>query len=94
MLQASVTLALGAAASVSQGQMDAHLDVMVEMSDGVSLGTDVHLPDGAGPFPVILTRSHGVTLNGVTTGTAKTTIRWGNKNLKPARPRKVAFIRV
>ncbi len=27
------------------------------MRDGVRLGTDVYLPDGAGPFPVILLRS-------------------------------------
>lgn len=31
-------------------------DVMVAMRDGVRLATDVYLPDGAGPFPTILTR--------------------------------------
>jgi len=30
---------------------------MVPMRDGVRLATDVHLPDGAGPFPVILERT-------------------------------------
>ena len=30
---------------------------MVAMRDGVRLATDVHLPDGAGPFPVILERT-------------------------------------
>ena len=32
-------------------------DVMVAMRDGVRLATAVHLPDGAGPFPVILERT-------------------------------------
>ena len=31
--------------------------LMVRMRDGVGLATDVHLPDGAGPFPVILERT-------------------------------------
>ncbi len=31
-------------------------DVMVKMRDGVRLLTDVYLPDGEGPFPVILCR--------------------------------------
>ena len=30
---------------------------MVAMRDGVRLATDVHLPDGAGPFPVIMERT-------------------------------------
>ncbi len=30
---------------------------MVEMRDGVALATDVYLPEGAGPFPVILWRT-------------------------------------
>lgn len=30
---------------------------MVEMRDGAKLATDVYLPDGEGPFPVILTRT-------------------------------------
>ena len=30
---------------------------MVPMRDGVRLATDVHLPDGVGPFPVILERT-------------------------------------
>ncbi len=30
---------------------------MVAMRDGVRLATDIHLPDGAGPFPVILERT-------------------------------------
>jgi predicted acyl esterase len=29
----------------------------VAARDGVGLGTDVHLPDGPGPFPVILERT-------------------------------------
>lgn len=33
------------------------LEAMVPMRDGVRLATDVHLPDGAGPFPVILERT-------------------------------------
>src|SRR5689334_1942485 len=30
---------------------------MVPMRDGVRLATDIHLPDGAGPFPVIMERT-------------------------------------
>src|SRR5258708_1912373 len=30
--------------------------LMVEMRDGVRLATSLHLPDGPGPFPVILER--------------------------------------
>jgi putative CocE/NonD family hydrolase len=30
---------------------------MVTMRDGVRLATDIHLPDGAGPFPIILERT-------------------------------------
>ena len=30
---------------------------MVAMRDGIRLATDVHLPDGAGPFPVIMERT-------------------------------------
>ena len=31
-------------------------DVQVDMRDGVKLLTDIYLPEGAGPFPVILSR--------------------------------------
>ena len=31
--------------------------IMVPMRDGIRLATDVYLPDGAGPFPVILERT-------------------------------------
>ncbi len=31
--------------------------LMVPMRDGIRLATDVHLPDGAGPFPVVLERT-------------------------------------
>ena len=31
--------------------------VMVAMRDGVRLATDIHLPPGPGPFPVILERT-------------------------------------
>jgi len=34
-------------------------DLVVEMRDGVGLATDVYLPEGAGPFPVLLTRVRG-----------------------------------
>ena len=33
--------------------------VMVPVRDGIPLATDVHLLDGAGPFPVIMQRSGG-----------------------------------
>src|SRR5437867_2200211 len=32
-------------------------EVMVPMRDGVRLATNVHLPDGAGPWPTVLTRT-------------------------------------
>ena len=32
-------------------------DVFITMRDGVILAADVHLPDGKGPFPVILTQT-------------------------------------
>jgi uncharacterized protein len=31
--------------------------VMVPMRDGVNLATNIYLPDGDGPFPVVLTRT-------------------------------------
>jgi predicted acyl esterase len=31
-------------------------DVQVDMRDGVKLLTDIYMPEGAGPFPVILSR--------------------------------------
>ena len=37
--------------------MRALIGQMVPMSDGVRLATDVWLPDGPGPFPVILVRT-------------------------------------
>ncbi|HEY6433578.1 MAG TPA: CocE/NonD family hydrolase, partial [Acetobacteraceae bacterium] len=33
------------------------IHAMVGMRDGVRLATDIHLPDGAGPFPVIMERT-------------------------------------
>ena len=33
-----------------------HLDINVEMRDGVKLLTDIYLPTGDGPFPVVLSR--------------------------------------
>lgn len=32
-------------------------DVFITMSDGIVLAADIHLPDGPGPFPVILTQT-------------------------------------
>ena len=37
--------------------MMAHSTAPVAMGDGVHLATDIHLPDGDGPFPVILERT-------------------------------------
>lgn len=34
-----------------------HCDVMVAMRDGVRLATDIYLPQGPGPFPVLLERT-------------------------------------
>lgn len=33
------------------------IDVPIRMRDGVNLSTDIRLPDGSGPFPVILSRT-------------------------------------
>jgi uncharacterized protein len=33
------------------------LTCLIPAHDGIRLGTDIHLPDGAGPFPVILERT-------------------------------------
>ncbi|MGA9774194.1 MAG: CocE/NonD family hydrolase [Blastocatellia bacterium] len=33
------------------------IDVMLEMRDGVKLATSVYLPEGDGPWPVIVTRT-------------------------------------
>lgn len=38
------------------GRDDVRLDVSVPMRDGVKLLTDIYLPDGEAPFPVILSR--------------------------------------
>jgi putative CocE/NonD family hydrolase len=32
-------------------------DIMIAARDGIGLATDIHRPDGAGPFPVILERT-------------------------------------
>jgi len=41
---------------IRYGKVDVTQDIMVPMRDGVRLSTDVYLPRGQGPFPVILTR--------------------------------------
>jgi len=43
-------------AGTGLGQSQQPLEFMVKMRDDVSLLTDVYLPDGNGPFPVILSR--------------------------------------
>ena len=40
------------------GQTERPEVVRIPMSDGVELETDVYLPEGEGPFPVVLTRSY------------------------------------
>src|SRR5690242_4240064 len=37
--------------------VDVRRDVMVPMRDGVRLATDIYLPEGDGPFPVLLART-------------------------------------
>jgi predicted acyl esterase len=59
-----VVFCLGAQ-SISQAQTAANPGVtakppseqMVAMRDGVKLATDVYLPEGTGPWPVVLTRT-------------------------------------
>jgi len=47
---------LGLSSATASESPRSLLDGMVEMRDGVRLLTDVYLPEGAGPFPVILSR--------------------------------------
>jgi hypothetical protein len=44
-------------APLALGQSQELDTVMVAMRDGVTLATDVYLPEGDGPFPVVLTRT-------------------------------------
>src|SRR5438132_1898640 len=43
--------------SVSADGMLIERDIMVPARDGIGLATDVHRPQGAGPFPAILERT-------------------------------------
>ncbi len=43
---------------VGLAQMQPTQTLMVPMQDGVKLATDVYLPEGDGPFPVVLTRTY------------------------------------
>jgi len=57
-----VALCLGAAIPASFGQTAAtqtvrHTEQMVEMRDGVKLATSIYLPEGDGPWPVVLVRT-------------------------------------
>lgn len=52
----SVVLAQDEGSQPGYGVVE-RLNVMVPVSDGTLLGTDVYLPDGAGPWPVVLTRT-------------------------------------
>ncbi len=45
------------AAAAEESSAPKSLEVMVEMRDGVHLATTVYLPEGDGPWPVILTRT-------------------------------------
>ena len=42
---------------VSTAALASHQEVMVPMRDGVKLATNVFLPEGEGPFPVVLSRT-------------------------------------
>jgi predicted acyl esterase len=57
-----ITLCLSVVIPVSYGQDTAvqsvrHTEQMVEMRDGVKLATSVYLPEGNGPWPVVLIRT-------------------------------------
>ncbi|HET6829482.1 MAG TPA: CocE/NonD family hydrolase, partial [Ramlibacter sp.] len=45
------------ARSEEPGDIRVQRDVMVPMRDGVRLATDIYMPQGKGPFPVILERT-------------------------------------
>ncbi|MEX2470071.1 MAG: CocE/NonD family hydrolase [Pseudohongiellaceae bacterium] len=48
---------LSALTSLALAQEGARQEVMMPMRDGVHLATNVYLPDGDGPWPVVLTRT-------------------------------------
>lgn len=52
-----LTLCLAMAAVAQADQQVKPQTFMVEMRDGVKLATDVYLPDGEGPWPVVLART-------------------------------------
>ena len=52
-----VALLVTSAATDVRAQPPAKQTVMVAMNDGIKLATDVFLPPGAGPFPVVLMRT-------------------------------------
>ncbi|OFE12707.1 hypothetical protein PHACT_05770 [Pseudohongiella acticola] len=57
-LAATLALTLGSTVSVAQpAAPDNKTVVMVPMRDGVQLATNVYVPEGEGPWPVILTRT-------------------------------------
>ncbi|HKF54712.1 MAG TPA: CocE/NonD family hydrolase, partial [Blastocatellia bacterium] len=41
----------------NQAPSPKHLEQMVPMRDGVKLGTNIYLPEGQGPWPVVLERT-------------------------------------
>src|SRR5215831_6228854 len=44
-------------AQSGQDRSPKHLEEMVAMRDGVKLGTNIYLPEGPGPWPVVLQRT-------------------------------------
>ena len=53
LLAAGLLACLGPQTALADGRQT----VMVPMSDGAKLATDIYMPDGKGPFPVILART-------------------------------------
>lgn len=52
-----LTLAAGFSACTAHAKDTVKRDVMIPMRDGVKLATDIYIPDGDGPFPVIIERT-------------------------------------
>src|SRR5262252_2584607 len=46
-----------ASSQANQDRSPKHLEQMVPMRDGVKLGTNIYLPEGQGPWPVVLQRT-------------------------------------
>ena len=52
-----LALVMGLLTAIATGQEPSKQEVMMPMRDGVKLATNIYLPEGQGPWPVVLTRT-------------------------------------